>query len=336
MPPLLAEFPRVPSPEFPSASRFLNPMDESLNKPDSPRRPSPPRPGERSGKPQGVKPKRVEERLAVPAPHLKPAATVDRAHYARSLRDHLLSNADRWSERAQWQHAIGLWVLQRSETMDGRNFCRVACQDLERMAEAYDQTFFGGWCLPLARTSGLSFRLSSRMTRAGGKTTRQTLAAPPGKPSITRYEIAVSTNLLFQSFRRRGDRTRVCGIDCCDRLSAMQRVLEHELIHLCEMLVWIHSDCSAARFQSMAHRLFLHTEHRHELVTPQERAAKEFAIRPGSRVAFEVRGKVLSGIVNRITTRATILVPDPSGPRYNDGRCYAKYYVPIHRVRRLD
>lgn len=312
-------------------------MDESLKKPDPLRRSgAPPRPSSRLGKPQGIEKLGAEHRAAVPAPHFEPAGTIDPAHYARSLRDHLLANADRWSERAQWQQAIGLWVLQRSETMDGRNFRRVACQDLERMAEAYDQTFLGGWCLPLARSSGLSFRLSSRMTRAGGKTTRQTLSARPGKPVCTRYEIAVSTNLLFQSFRRRGDRTRVCGIECCDRLSAMQRVLEHELIHLCEMLVWIHSDCAAARFQSMAHRLFLHTEHRHELVTPQERAAKEFAIRPGSRVQFEIQGKVLFGIVNRITTRATILVPDPSGPRYNDGRSYAKYYVPIHRVRRLD
>jgi hypothetical protein len=116
----------------------------------------------------------------------------------------------------------------------------------------------------------------------------------------------------------------------------MQRVVEHEMIHLCEMLVWIQSDCSARRFQGISHRLFKHTEHRHELVTPQERAVREFDIRPGTRVEFEANGMRLCGIVNRITTRATVLVPDSAGPRYNDGHHYAKYYVPIQRLHRLD
>jgi hypothetical protein len=219
--------------------------------------------------------------------------------------------------------------------MDGANFRRIHQVDLERMAAAYDQLFFQGTCLPLARSFGMSFRLSPRMTRAGGKTTRHAIRSPDGRTATIRYEIAVSTNLLFQSFRKRGDRTRVCGLLCQDRLTALQRVVEHELIHLSEMLVWIQSDCAARRFQSISNRLFGHTEHRHELVTPIERAARDFDIRQGTHVQFEFHGRILNGIVNRITSRATILVPDPTGPRYNDGRHYVKYYVPIHRLRRI-
>ncbi|MEI8212602.1 MAG: hypothetical protein WCI02_10665 [Planctomycetota bacterium] len=260
----------------------------------------------------------------------------DRPGYQSRLRELLLEDAARWKDSGRWEQNIRRWVLEQSQTMDGENFRRISDLDLERMAEAYDRQFFQGLCLPLARSFGLHFRLSSRMTRAGGKTTRQVFRTSTGKDAGTRFEIALSTNLLFQSFRRKGDRTRVCGIECTDRLSAMQRVVEHEMIHLCEMLVWIQSDCSARRFQGIAHRLFQHTEHRHELVTPQERAIREFDIRPGTRVEFEANGMRRCGIVNRITTRATVLVPDLSGPRYNDGHHYAKYYVPIQQLHRLD
>ena len=79
--------------------------------------------------------------------------------------------------------------------------------------------------------------------------------------------------------------------------------------------------------------MFGHTEHRHELITQQERAAKEFNIRAGSHVAFRFEGTLMHGVVNRITRRATILVEDARGTRYSNGRKYLKYYVPIQQLR---
>jgi hypothetical protein len=171
------------------------------------------------------------------------------------------------------------------------------------------------------------------MTRAGGKTTRTIYPGVKGRSSQIHYEIALSTSLLFQSFRAGDKSIRVCGYDCKDRLSAMQRIVEHEMLHLCEMLVWNTSDCSANRFQSIARNMFWHTEFRHELVTQQERAAKQFNVRPGNRVAFRLEGKTVVGVVNRITRRATVLVEDPRGERFSDGRTYVKYYVPIHQLK---
>lgn len=248
----------------------------------------------------------------------------------------LSGSPERWRHRTAWQASIAREVLERSSVMDGENFRKIARQDLERMAEAYDRYFFGGLCLALARMHGMDFRLSSRMSRAGGKTTRQVFRGMRGRPAAVHYEIALSTSLLFQSFRKPGDRTRVCGLWCDNRLAAMQRIVEHEMIHLCEMLVWIHSDCSASRFQSVAHRLFGHTEHRHELITQQERAARDFNISLGRRVVFELNDRKLVGVVNRITSRATVLVPDPKGPRYSDGAHYVKYYVPLDRLRPIE
>ena len=280
---------------------------------------------------------------AVPAPHfsipnstLLPAVAPSRQEYQRKLTELVCRPRSVWTSRDSWQQNIGKRVLTASKAMETPNFQKVSKQDLQCMAEAYDQQFFSGLCLPLARSYGLSFRLSSRMTRAGGKTTRTITRATRTKPSSTHYEIALSTSLLFQSFRKPGDSIRVCGHECPDRLTAMQRIVEHEMIHLCEMLAWVQSDCSAGRFQSIARNMFGHTEHRHELITQQERAAKEFNIRAGAKVVFPFEGTMLRGVVNRITRRATILVEDPRGVRYSNGTRYLKYYVPIHQLRPID
>jgi hypothetical protein len=40
-------------------------------------------------------------------------------------------------------------------------------------------------------------------------------------------------------------------------------------------------------------------------------------------------GRRLTGRVNRITKRATVLVEDSEGQKYSDGLRYKTYYVPI-------
>ncbi len=229
---------------------------------------------------------------------------------------------------------IGDTVLARSKVLKNRNFDLIGTEDLVRMAELYDELFFDGLCLGLARRDGLSFRWSRRMTSAGGKTTRTIRRSSPLGFRKTHYEIALSSPLLFQTFQADSKEARVCGRICHNRLEAMQRILEHEMIHLIEMLVWIDSNCAANRFQGISHRLFAHTEHRHELVTQRERASKSFNIRLGDVVEFRVDNVRHLGRVNRITRRATVLVEDPKGVLYTDGRRYRKFYVPIASLKR--
>ena len=95
-----------------------------------------------------------------------------------------------------------------------------------------------------------------------------------------------------------------------------------------EQLCWQESDCAATRFQDIAARHFLHRDHTHSLVTRRERAA-EAGIRIGSRVSFIFEGHELTGRVNRITKRATVLVQDPEGSQFSDGSRYKTYYVPL-------
>jgi hypothetical protein len=220
-------------------------------------------------------------------------------------------------------------VLQHSRAMADENFSATSVADLRLMSELYDSIYFDSSCIALAKHYGMAFRWSSRMTRAGGKTTRTVRRATIRRAAEIHYEITLSSSLLFQTFQEDSRPIKVCGRPCHHRLEAMQRIVEHEAIHLAEMLVWIDSDCAAGRFQAIANRLFGHTEHRHELVTQRERAAKLFDIRVGSRVYFMHEGHPVQGIVNRITRRATVLVESPQGEMYTNHKRYLKYYIPI-------
>ncbi len=237
------------------------------------------------------------------------------------------------SERRRLCFEIGRNVLAHSSFMRSPNFSVASAFDLQLMADEYDRLFFDGHCLTLARHFGMKFRWSKRMTSTGGKTVRTTHLDKHNRTLQTRYEIVLSATLLFQTFNDLQRPIRVTGVLCTNRLQAMQRILEHELIHLVEMLIWEDSCCADPRFQSIAGRLFGHTEHKHDLITQQERADRKFNVRVGSSVSFQHEGMRYVGTVNRITRRATILVPDATGQLYDDGRRYRKYYVPISHLR---
>lgn len=92
------------------------------------------------------------------------------------------------------------------------------------------------------------------------------------------------------------------------------------------------SKCGASRFGSIAERFFGHSEHQHQLLTRPEQALEQRGIRVGDKVAFEHQGREWLGKVNRVTKRATVLVEDPAGTRYSNGKRYTKFYVPTNLV----
>ncbi|RLS42061.1 MAG: SprT-like family protein [Planctomycetota bacterium] len=226
--------------------------------------------------------------------------------------------------RVIYEHLLG-----RSRHLQSGNFRSIHGEDLATLFESYDSAFFRGACLASLGGRRLDFRVSTRMTSAGGKTFHYT---PRTSGAKDWYEIAVSAPLLFQTFRDVNRPVTVCGVSCKDRLEALQRIFEHEMIHLVELVAWKNSECSAPRFQSITSRLFQHREHTHNLITQSERAKVKFGIVAGSRVQFEYEGRLYSGIVNRVTKRATILVEDPGGLRYSDGKRYTKFYIPLDHL----
>jgi hypothetical protein len=220
-------------------------------------------------------------------------------------------------------HRIHQDVLAQSRILGEADFSAIHPRDLAWLFGAYDQRFFSGLLQRTLEGRRLDFRLSSRMTVAGGKTTRFT-SRVTGEIS---YEIVVGSSMLFEGFGMVNREINVCGLPCENRLQALQRIVEHEIVHLAEQLCWESSDCAAARFQDIAGRLFLHRAHTHQLVTRRERAAA-LGVHVGSRVSFLFEGRALTGRVNRITKRATVLVEDSTGLPYSDGARYKTYYVP--------
>lgn len=220
-------------------------------------------------------------------------------------------------------------ALARSRYLQSGNFRSIHDDDLAILFAEYDREFFRGACLASLAGRRLDFRVSTRMTSAGGKTFHY---RPRHRSGQEWFEIAVSAPLLYQTFRDVDRPVTVCGVSCQDRLEALQRIFEHELTHLVELISWQNSECSAPRFQSIANRMFLHQEHTHNLITQSERAKVKFGIAPGSLVQFEYEGRLYQGIVNRVTKRATVLVEDAAGQQYSNGKRYVKFYIPLDHL----
>jgi hypothetical protein len=240
-----------------------------------------------------------------------------------SLTDRVLGVRLSEEDTREHQQAIARGLLAGSRFVKEANFTAIHPEDLEYLFAAYDERFLDRLCRHALNGRRLTFTLSSRMTKSGGIT--KFIRTRGGEE---RFEIAIASGILFDGFTESARRTTVCGIECESRLEALQRIFEHELIHLAEQLCWRNSNCAAPRFQEIAARLFLHRAHTHNLITRREVAA-ESGIRRGTMVSFEFEGRRLSGRVARITQRATVLVEDAGGARYTDGKYYRRYYVPL-------
>jgi hypothetical protein len=227
--------------------------------------------------------------------------------------------------------AIHEAILEQSSSIHTPNFTDITDQDVADLFDLYDDAFFDGWLnqrVSKKSSKPITFRVSTRMTRSGGKTTCWHQRKRFGKTK-KEYEIAVAGRLLQMSF---GDVDRpvlIAGHPCTNRLEALQRIMEHEIIHLAEMLAWDHSSCHKPRFKSIVKNIFNHTAVHHDMVTPREEAAVRHNIRIGSLASFEVHSRIYIGVVNRINHRATILVESSEGERYRNGKTYEKHYVPL-------
>ncbi len=217
-------------------------------------------------------------------------------------------------------------ALAKSPHMGSAGVERLQADDVAFIFDECDRVFLGGLCRRAVAPGEIRFRLSTRMTRTAGTAAR--LARARGAPD---FEVAVSAFLLFDGFGDDDPPATVAGLPCASRLEALQRIVEHEFVHVVEYAATNDSHCNRRPFQQMAKALFGHRRFTHELLTRRARAARA-GIVVGSRVAFECDGVRLTGRVNRVTKRATVLVADPAGQPYSNGRRYAKYYVPLEEL----
>ena len=227
-------------------------------------------------------------------------------------------------------------LLKRSEVLKAEAFKHIETRDLAILFDVVDREYFDGNCTQVINDldATLSFRLSKRMTSCGGTTTLEYESNPQQSGETKKFEIAVATTLLFDTFRLRKS-AKVGGVNCHNSLEALTRIMEHEMVHLIELLLWDDSNCSGKRFQQISWRRFGHLEPNHQLLTPADVAKASYGIRAGDQVTFRFDGKQHIGWVNRITKRATVLVNNEKGTPYSDGQRYLKYYVPVSQLRKL-
>lgn len=237
-------------------------------------------------------------------------------------------------QREQLHALVYRHVLTNSRCIQTGNFQNVSNSDLGLLFQIIDEQFFDGEVARLCEQRAsrpLSFRLSTRMTTSGGMTTMTQYRSRLSRS--TDFEIAIATTPLFGTFKQQSTAI-VSGVKCHDRLEALQRIMEHEMVHLIEMLLWNDSNCAAAPFKRIVRRFFGHTESNHRLLTPRDVAHQKLGISPGDQVTFSLNGKQVKGHVNRITKRATILVEHADGVLYTDGARYRKFYVPLQHLKR--
>ncbi len=139
------------------------------------------------------------------------------AELKKSLHDVVMQRPIQEATRSVALQEIAETVLRKSKVMRDANFQVTTGGDLQRMAELYDEKFFDGKCLTLARHFGVDFRWSKRMTSNGGKTVRYQQRDPISRTVSPHYEIVLSATLLFQTF---GDIDRpFVSQDCSARIA---------------------------------------------------------------------------------------------------------------------
>ncbi len=230
------------------------------------------------------------------------------------------------------RNAVRKRLLEASSTLKGGIVDQITIEDLRLLFSCYDQVFFKGGMTETI-TVPLKFSLSSRMSKAAGKTLVR--YRPGDNKTIVDIEIRIGTTFLFQHHLLSREKS-VAGIKTRDGVDALQRVFEHELCHVLEYCFYGTSNCNQQRFKDLAGQLFGHTDTHHQLPTNQEIAHQTYGLKAGDSVSFDFENRYMQGLITHIEKRATVMVPDPKGLYKNgQGTRYTKYYVPLTLLQRI-
>lgn len=224
---------------------------------------------------------------------------------------------------------IGDRFKSESENIKSDIVRKISSADLKLLFKLYNEVFFNGMLNAYRGT--LKFSVSSRLSRSAGKTFF------PGNIALLKPEQMTAEIRLGAQFFLKYDETNheksVGGVVARNGLEALQLVFEHELCHFIEFINYHESSCRKKRFKNMAMSIFGHTESTHRLPTGRQIAAEKYRINIGDAVVFNFGSKKMTGIVNNINKRATVMVKDKKGIyRDRKGNLYSKYYVPLESL----
>lgn len=218
-------------------------------------------------------------------------------------------------------------LFTQSRFVKSEDFTSISDRDLYILYNLYDDIFLDSW-LKNNFKGKIKLTLSRQLTRAAGNTkTKKNIAMI--KPEDIEFEIKISLNHLINFDKTDRDKY-VGGIKVNNKLDSLMLVFEHELCHVIEFLIYKKSNCSKQPFKSLISDLFGQSESHHKLVTTREANFSQYGLVPGDWVSFEYAGDELTGFINKINKRATVMSPSQHG-KYVDksGQHYTKYYIPL-------
>lgn len=203
----------------------------------------------------------------------------------------------------------------------------ISAVDLKILFNLYDEIFLEE--IFQKYKMNINFSISSRMTSAAGKT----LAKKRNGKLLNDFEIRLS-KVFFNNLLKTKENREVCGLKCEDRLMAVMLIMEHELVHLLEFVLYGDSNCSNPRFKILAKNIFGHTQSYHKLPNNREILKRDKNMELGERVCFDFKNRKLEGILYKVNKRAVVMVKSENG-QYSDkkGNRFEKYYVPLEKLR---
>ena len=205
-------------------------------------------------------------------------------------------------------------LIEQSSNINGGRIEKISTEDLKALFYLYDAIFFSSYFKNTYKGT-IKFSLSTKMTRAAGKTISPKNLDTMKEKDIT-YEIRMGIDFFFKYYETEKEKL-VAGINTKDALEAFQIVFEHELCHLIELHNYHTTSCRQDRFKKIAKDVFGHTDTRHYLPTNMEIANDRYGVKVGQEVSFMLEGKYIQGIISAINKRATVMVRDNNG-NYND------------------
>lgn len=220
--------------------------------------------------------------------------------------------------------------LELSENVEDGNFKTISTYDLKLLFELYDKMFFYSDFRDRYEGS-LRFSFSKRMTRSAGLTLcPQNISTLQPKDVIIEFRFGVD---FFFNYDLSHKEKFVSGVKTHNALEALQLVLEHEICHAIEFILYHRSSCKGKRFKTIAKNLFNHSSSYHALPTNQEIAKEKLGLSIGKRVSFQFEDQCFEGFINGINKRATVMVKNKEGDYIDrQGNRYAKYYVPLNHL----
>jgi len=203
------------------------------------------------------------------------------------------------------QQIIKKKMLANFKHKGGLFFTEFNSRDLNYLFKLYDQTFFKGLITEILVNQAempdaidISFKANGRLKKSAGQIKYKRTRGQRNQQQI-KIEFSISKPLILNLFEDDQDSVLVNGILAEDKITVLQTVFEHEIVHLVLYLLDPNADQPInhkMKFRTLVKKIFGHTDYQHNLILPgsaKNRPIHTNDVKKGDRVSLlqEEKGK---------------------------------------------